>query len=124
MTEKKKPSIALGLVAWAAIAAALYGCLFTGEPRVKTEAEQRADKRLGAFIRCENATEARVADPEGMRFAAYADWQAEWGPDEDSVAFTFEVVARNAFGALVSGQMRCAAEYDGQYWKAVEITVQ
>lgn len=86
------------------------------------KAEQvRADRLRGAYIRCESATEGRVADPDGIRFAGYSDWTAEWGEGQNSVTFTFEMVARNAFGGLVPVMMECSATYDGQRWTAGEI---
>lgn len=118
---EKKGSVLGGVVALGLAAAGLYSCNAMLTPKVMTAAEKAADKRLSAFIRCENATKGRVADPSGMRFAPYGEWMVVWGDNADSVRFDFEVVARNAYGGLVPAQMECTATYDGEHWTATDV---
>lgn len=124
MAEKQKPGFVVTVVVWAVLAAVLYGCFFTGEPRIKTAAEIQTEKVLRAYIRCENETKNRIADRDGIRFASQSEWVSKWSVDTNKVTFNFQMVARNAYGALVPAQMQCSAAYDGEYWTVTDVSQQ
>jgi|GEM_PF-6242189 len=120
MAEKK--GSVLGVVVSLGLAAAvLYGCKAMLTPRERTAAEKSADKFEMALIRCQNATKDSVADPDGMRFAPFGEWLAARDEVGDGWTFTYGVVAKNAFGALVPATVQCHATYDGQYWTATDL---
>jgi hypothetical protein len=118
----KKAGFAANVFVLVVFGAGLWGCMALMKPTERTPAEQEAYKFEMAMIRCENATKDRIANAEGIRFSPYSEWRAL--PDEqgDGLTLSYEVVAKNAFGALVPARMRCHATYDGARWTADEIT--
>lgn len=83
----------------------------------KAAAKASADKFRSALIRCENQTEAQLADPEGFDPVPYGDWLA-METSEDRHVFAFKARARNAFGTLIWAEFQCTVTYDGKYWDA------
>lgn len=88
-----------------------------GDPVDKTPEQLAADKLMMAMIRCENQAEIQIADPEGFDPETYGQWLAEdFG--ENHYTFRFKARAKNVYGALVWGNFRCEATYEGGHWTA------
>lgn len=110
--------IILGLI----LGAALVGCWSViGAPREKTPEEVAADKLLGSLIRCENKLKSSLADRDGFRVDPYGEWLVDPESGEDRKIYTFGMVGKNGFGALVHGRARCVVEYDGEFWTVTDL---
>lgn len=121
MAEKPKGSVAVGLVMFLAIVGSCVA--LWPEPRERTEAEKAADKLLNAMIRCENETEARLADADGFDAQPFGEWLALPGGGDNRMTFSYRAKAKNGFGALVWAEFTCQVTHDGEYWSVDELTV-
>lgn len=118
---KWKASLVIAAIGGALIALAPDPPPPTPEEKAAAEAKAAAraanDKFQMALIRCENQTEAQLADPEGFDPEAFGKWLALEAA-EDRYVFSFNARAKNAFGALIWAKFECTAVFDGKYWTA------
>lgn len=119
MAARSTRSKTIGFVIFCAFIAGCLAMLPAPKPKTaaEAEAEAAAEKTLMAMIRCENQTEAQLADPEGFEPEGYGSWRIEPASENDLI-FQFKARARNAFGALIWAEFECHATFDGEFWSA------